>query len=611
MFTVQCSLIAVMVLTGCAQVGTTNKPLPAHNQTASTQVFLSQLSDGDGDEEDDSAAEAPSSESLEQRAQRVFGSSAPRGTLPENTLNQEILYKFLLSEIAGQRGNSQLAAQGYLDLAKSTRDPRLAKRATEAAFYAKMNSVALEAARLWYDIDKNNKQAQQALTNALVSSNRLQDAKPHLQQIIAGESNPAQALLQLNNLLSRHQDKAAVLTLVKEVTKAYPQLPEAHFAIAQAAVGAGKLDVAAAEIKEALKLKPDWEVAHLFNAQLIQQKDSPAKAQEYLRTTVEQYPKSKDLRLNYARLLVSNRQLAEAKVQYEKLLEELPNHADLVVTTGLISLQLNDFDAAERYLKRALDLNYKDPEAVKFYLGQTFEERKNIEQALKWYQSVADGEQYIPAQTRYAYLLAKQNKMSEARDYLKQVRVQNDEQKIQLTQAEAQILRDAKSYQESFDLLKRALDGRPDHPELLYDLAMVAERLQKIDILESSLRRLIQLKPDHAQAYNALGYTLADRNERLPEAKQYVEKALKLSPDDPFILDSMGWVYFRLGNYKEGLDYLERAFSQRPDPEIAAHLGEILWKNGRRNDAEKIWRESLKDHPDNEVLVDTVKRFLP
>ncbi|MSQ58795.1 MAG: tetratricopeptide repeat protein [Betaproteobacteria bacterium] len=599
------SVVYLLVFGGCAQSGTAVRPASNSVHLAFSDVLLSQLSD---------PAEDNASEGItpggDERAQGAAEEAVPRGSLPQRALDQEILYKFLLSEIAGQRGNAQLAAQGYYDLAKSTRDPRLAKRAAEAASHAKMNALALDAALLWYDTDKGNKQAQQALANAFVSANKLQEAKPHLQQLIAKESNPVQALLQLNNLLSRHQDKNAVLTLVRDVAKSYPKAPEAHFAVAQAAVGASKFDVASAEIKEALKLKPDWEAAHLFNAQLIQQSESPAKAQEYLRGVVEQYPKAKDLRLAYARALVNGKQLPAAKAQYEKLLEELPNHADLVVTTGLISLQLNDFPSAERYLKRALDLNYKDPEAIKFYLGQTFEEQKRTGEAMKWYQSVEGGEQYVSAHTRYAFFLAKQNKLSEARQHLKQVRAEDEEQRIQLTQAEAHILREAKSFQESYDLLKKALEGKPDHLYLLYDLAMVAERLQKIDVLESSLRRVIQLKPDHAQAYNALGYTLADRNERLPEAKQYVEKALKLSPGDAFILDSLGWVHYRMGNHKEGLEYLQQAFAQRQDPEIAAHLGEVLWKNGRQADAEKIWRDSLKEHPENDVLVDTVKRFL-
>jgi tetratricopeptide (TPR) repeat protein len=172
-------------------------------------------------------------------------------------------------------------------------------------------------------------------------------------------------------------------------------------------------------------------------------------------------------------------------------------------------------------------------------------------------------------------------------------------------------MREAKDYKESYEILKQALDAQPDHPELLYDAALAAEKLDRIDVAETNLRRLIVLKPDHAQAYNALGYTLADRTDRLAEARDYIEKALKLSPEDPFILDSMGWVEYRLGNYAQGLQYLQRAYQQRPDPEIAAHLGEVLWTKGKKSEAEKVWRDSLRDNPDSEELQKVIKKFMP
>jgi len=190
------------------------------------------------------------------------------------------------------------------------------------------------------------------------------------------------------------------------------------------------------------------------------------------------------------------------------------------------------------------------------------------------------------------------------------VKTTTDEQKALLIQAEAQLLREAKDYQASYEVLNKALETHPDQPDLLYDSAMAAEKLDRIDVVETNLRKLITLKPDHAQAYNALGYTLADRTDRYKEAKQYIEKALTLSPDDPFILDSMGWVLYRMGNAKEGLDFLQRAYTKRPDPEIAAHIGEVLWARGQKQDAEKVWRDASKGSPDNELLQATMKRFL-
>jgi tetratricopeptide (TPR) repeat protein len=180
---------------------------------------------------------------------------------------------------------------------------------------------------------------------------------------------------------------------------------------------------------------------------------------------------------------------------------------------------------------------------------------------------------------------------------------------VQLILAEAQLLRDAQAYKEAFDLLGKALERLPNYTDLLYDHAMLAEKVERLDVLEQNLRKVIQLKPDHAHAYNALGYTLADHNDRLGEAKNYIEKALKLSPDDPFIMDSMGWVEYRLGNLDEGISFLRKAFGVQPDPEIAAHLGEVLWAQGKRDEALKVWRESLKENPDNQLLNDTFKKF--
>ncbi|MDH5535737.1 MAG: tetratricopeptide repeat protein, partial [Betaproteobacteria bacterium] len=316
-------------------------------------------------------------------------------------------------------------------------------------------------------------------------------------------------------------------------------------------------------------------------------------------------------RLNYARLLVTEKKFPEARTQFELLLASHPQNADVTMAVALLAMQANDYDAAEAQLKRALELKYKDPDAVRLYLGQVSEERKRYDQALEWYSTVGRGEQYINAQSRYAGVLAKQGRLPDARQHLQQVSAKDNQQRVQLTQAEAQLLREASAYQDAFDVLGRALEKLPNAPDLLYDHAMAAEKVNRVDVLETNLRQLIKIRPDHAHAYNALGYTLADRNERLAEARELIETALKLSPDDPFILDSMGWVLFRLGQKQEAITYLKRAFGQRPDPEIAAHLGEVLWMYGERDEARKIWNDVLKEHPKNEVLRKTIDRFVP
>jgi tetratricopeptide (TPR) repeat protein len=598
-------LIGVLAVAGCAAqpvAGPIGFP-PAALTASAQDVGLpdaTRLAQQDDDEE-----------TLEQRARRVFANEPPPASnLPDTALDQELLFKFLLSEIAAQRGNAQLAAQGYLDMARTTRDPRLARRATEIATYARLQGIALESARLWYELDKGNPQARQSLVGLLLSGNKLGEARPHLQALINADGNPAQGFMQLHSLMSKHPDKQAVYNAIKDLAQGYQQMPEAHFAVAQAAYSAGKFEIAFAEVREAMKLRPDWELGALLQAQMLQQRESTRAATDYLHGFLEQYPRSREARANYARLLIGEKQVKEARAQYQLMLEEQPANADIVVTIGLLSLQLDDYEVAETNLKRGLELNYRDPDTLRFYIGQSYEERKRYRDAMHWYAQVTDGDQYVAAQARYAFLLGRQNTLAEAREYLQNVKVQSDEQRAMLIQAEAQLLREAKNYRESYDLLAGALERQPENPDLLYDSALAAEKLDKLEVVEVNLRKLIKLKPDHAQAYNALGYTLADRTDRYTEAKQYIEKALSLSPDDPFILDSMGWVYYRMGNTAEGLAYLERAYKVRPDPEIAAHLGEVLWTKGRQADAEKIWRAAQVEHPDNELLQETVKRYL-
>ena len=237
-------------------------------------------------------------------------------------------------------------------------------------------------------------------------------------------------------------------------------------------------------------------------------------------------------------------------------------------------------------------------------------QERGFSSSLRWYSSVNGGDQYVPARARYAGILAKQGKMDDARKYLQDAG-RNGAERVQFTQAEAQLLRDANDFRAAFDVLGQAVAKNPNSAELLYDQAMAAEKVDRMDVLESNLRKVIQMKPDYAHAYNALGYTFADRNTRLNEAYTLVEQALKLAPDDPFIMDSMGWVLFRMNQNDAAVTFLQRAFEIRPDAEIAAHLGEVLWAMGRQDEAKKVWATALKDNPANELLSATVKKFSP
>jgi len=536
--------------------------------------------------------------------------SAKPKVLPNQELSQAILFKLLLAEIALQRGQVNVAVQSLLEAARETKDPRIAQRATEVAWNARFIRVALETAGIWLAADPESLQARQVIATLLVNQARLAEAQPHLAQSLAADpQNVGANFLQLQTLLARHPDKAAVLQLTQDLAKPYPKLPEAHYSVAQAAWNAGQSELALAEIRAALALRPEWEQAALLQGQLLQ-RTSNADALAYYQGYLKRHPRAMDVRLDYARLLVTDQKYAAARSEFQALMKEFPDNPDVALAVGLLSLQLRDFDAAEAQLLRALETNYKDPDAVRFYLGQANEEHQRFNEALRWYGSIKGGEQYVPARSHYATILAKQGKLDEARKYL-QESGQNAQQRVQFIQAEAQLLREANDYRGAYDVLGQALEKNPKSPDLLYDHAMAAEKVDRIDVLESNLRQVIQIKPDHAHAYNALGYTLADRNTRLPEAYTLIEQALKIAPEDPFIMDSMGWVLYRMSQHDTALTFLRRAFELRPDAEIAAHLGEVLWAAGQPDEARKIWDGALKQNPANEVLLATVKKFSP
>ena len=528
--------------------------------------------------------------------------------LPNLDLTGDVLYEFLVAEIAGQRGNLALAAQAYANLARRTRDPRIAERATEMALGARMPEAAIESAKVWADASPTDPRALAAASSLLIRANRVDEAQGYLQKILAGHSSRGDGFLQLNGVLANSPDKAANLRIIQRLAEPYPALAQAHFAIAQAAANAGDDALALKEVREAVRLAPEWELGVLYEAALLQKTSASAAADrlaEYLKT----YPKSREVRLAHARTLVADRKYPAARGEFEKLLKEYPDNTDVVYAVAVLSMQLEDWPNAEANLKRLLDLNYRDRNAVRFYLGQVLEEQKRFPDALQWYGEVTRGEQFMPAQIRAAQVMSKQGDLDGARKFLQNVSAADNDQRVQLILAEAQLLRDANQPKEAFDIVGRGLDRLPNNPDLLYDYAMLAEKLDRVDLLESSLRKLISIKPDHAHAYNALGYSLADRNERLDEARQLIEQALKLAPEDSYIIDSLGWVLYRQGKPEEALKHLQRAYAGRQDPEIAAHLGEVLWVLGRRAEAQKVWDEALAKTPSNDVLSKTVQRF--
>lgn len=532
---------------------------------------------------------------------------APASMQPPGELTGQMLYEFLIAEIALQRGQMNVAAQAYADLAKRTRDPRIAQRATEVAIYARLPNAAVDAARVWHETSENSEESLRALTALLVGTNRLDEAQPYLEKTIAG-SKDGEAFLQLNQILASVPDKAAALKIVRRLAQAHPGVAQAHFAIAQAAANANDDALALTESRNALKIRPDWELPVLLESSVLQ-KTSNRDALARLKSFIDTNPKAREVRLAYARTLVADRQYEIARKEFQSLTDDYPDNTEVIYSVALLSMQLEDWPRAEANLKRLLTLDFADRNQVHLWLGQVSEEQKRYPDAIDWYKRIDRGEHLLNAQIRQSMATSKQGDLAAARAILREASPENNQQRVQLILAESQLLRDANQPKEALDLLEKSIERVPNNPDLIYDYAMVAEKLDLVEVMEKNLRRVIELKADHAHAYNALGYSLADRNMRLSEARELIEKAVKLAPNDYYIMDSLGWVLFREGKTEEALKVLQTAYEGRPDAEIGAHLGEVLWMLNRRSEAEKIWAESMKRAPENEVLQKTIKRL--
>lgn len=530
--------------------------------------------------------------------------------LPNVALSDDLFFEFLLGEIAGQRGNLGIATESYMDMANRTQDPRIASRALDIALFSGNVPDALEMARLLAKLDPDSPKAKQALSSLLVHSDNIDEARPNIEKLLSLQSgaNLERALLQLNNLFARQPDRLAVLSTVQRVTKPYLDHPEAHYAISVAAWRAGKTDLALEEAGKAESMRPGWELAALLKMQILEQSDKN-RVRPFVEDFLGKYPGSQEVRLGYAKFLVSEKKYTEARKEFVELKENFPENHEVAFAVGLLSLQLGDTDSAISEFKSLLHEGYKNPDLVRYYLGQSFEVKKDPREAEKWYETVEKGAQHLPAKVRIAFIVKKQKGIARARSYLHRVPAANGAEKIFLIEAEAQMLHGAKDYRGAFSVLDKGLTKFPNSPNLLYDQAMAAEKIGKIREVEKSLRKLIHIQPDFAQAYNALGYTLVEHTTRYKEALPLLEKALSLSPEDPFILDSMGWLQYKMGHKSSSLDYLKRAYSARRDPEIAAHLAEVLWTADRHEEARALLKSSLKENPGSEALLKGLKKF--
>ncbi|WP_373379175.1 tetratricopeptide repeat protein [Cupriavidus nantongensis] len=546
-----------------------------------------------------------------------------RPALPSLELTDDIVYMVLAAEISIQRGLVGPAYRTYLELARQTRDPRFAQRATEIAFNARIPQQALDAARLWKEISPASPAAGQVLSTLLVLNGRWDDARPLLQQQLAAvpASQRGDAILQLQQQLSRTSDPAGAATLLQDLTRNETKLPETQLALARAREVAGDEPGALAALDQALRLRPGYEAAALMSAELRAEKQ-PDEAVAVLKRFLEKSPESVNGHITLARLYLLKNDMPAARQEFETLRKVAPADPRVPLALGLTSLQAKNYGEAEQYLQEYLQLVEKQPSAnpdiAYQYLAQIAEERKDYAGAIRWLDRIEDIRLAPAATAKRAQLLARMGKLDDAQALFGEMLSdaedipdpgQRSQRVTAIRQAEVATLMETKAYDRARKVLNDRIAAEPDNADWIYELAMLDERQKRYASMETGLRRVIALQPQQKQGYNALGYSLADRNERLPEALKLLERASELGPDDPYIMDSLAWVKFRMGDLQPAAALLRNAYAKAPEAEIGAHLGEVLWQLGEHDEARKTWTEAVRIDPENETLIDTLRRY--
>lgn len=553
------------------------------------------------------------------QAQTAPAETAASTPIP-SALDAPLFYQLLLGEMSARGEQPEVGQALILDAARKTNDPALYQRAVDMAFQARDGEAALQAAQAWKRAFPQSREASRYALQILVALNKVEESGPALRGdlALAEAADRAALIAVLPRVYGRVTDKKLAATVVERSLADYLNQPAtaspAWTTVGRLRLAAGDTAGALEAARRAQSLDTAAEGPVLLALELMDPKLPDAE------TMVRRYLAGKplpEIRMAYARALLDAQRSTDALEQLARVTSERPELAEAWLIQGVLLAQDNQLQSGEAALKRFLDLSQSQrPEdrsrtqAQAFLaLAQIAEKRGDFAQAAAWLDRIENAQELLAAQSRRASLLARQGKLPEARALLKALPERTPADWRMKTMAEVQLLRDFKQYRPAYDLLTQAIARAPKDHELLYDQAMLAEKMGDLAGMERILRDVIALKPDYHHAYNALGYSLADRGVRLPEARQLIEKALAAAPGDPFITDSLAWVHFRMGNKAEALKLLETAYKTRPDPEIAAHLGEVLWSLGQRDRAQSIWREGLLLGADNETLQETLKRL--
>lgn len=552
---------------------------------------------------------------------QTFAPSEPDGTPPVQeadqstqlkpeeygSFSQETLFALLTAELAGQRNRFDIALGNYVQQANATGDPAVAERAFRIAEYLGAEQAALDSALIWAQNAPQNIDAQRAAAVQLARAGRYDESMTYMEQVLQRQGDTHFDFLALSAAETDPDTRAGLLQGFDRLLSKNPDNSQLLFGKAILLQQDGRAE----EALELLEERPGSakEVSPLLlRARLLQSLGRGEEALPLLQKGIRENPDDKRLRLTYARLLVEQDRLDDAKGEFSKLVQENPNDDDLRFSLALVCLEAEAWEEAIVYLEELVERR-SHVDAAHYNLGRAYEELEDSDSALQEYGMVGPSNDYLPAQQRQAELLFNQQRNEDASRRLAEAREAQPDYAIQLYLIEAEGLSNHDQIDSAWQVINQGLEQFPDDLNLLYTRAMLAEKRDDLAQLEHDLRYILEREPDHAMALNALGYTLADRTTRYQEAHDLIEKAHQLNPDDPAILDSLGWVNYRLGNLEEAERFLRLALKKFPDHEVAAHLGEVLWAQGKQREARSVWREALAETPDSPILRDTLSRL--
>lgn len=517
------------------------------------------------------------------------------------------VFDLLVAEFALRRQHFDLALNNYLYQARETRDPGVVAAAARLARFVNDDRAAMEAVDLWLALEPDNLDAHYLAAATLAKMRKPQQALPHMAKVLKAGGETNFAALAASALTLPNTEQQEFLAGLERLLASHPDDPSLKTAKALMLQYRNKEKEALELIRDVLEKDPTDLHALLIETRLLEQLSRPEEALERMRFAVQAHPDNKRLRLQLAQSL-TRADLEEARAHYAILAQQYPEDPDILLGLALINRELGDTQAARQQLEQLRQLATHQSRAH-YFLGRIAEEEQRWNDALAHYRQVGPSEEFSSAVKRLAIIAEQEKGLDEARRELADVREQYPEHEVQLTLIESDLLFEHRAYRAGHDLLTRALEAYPQEPNLLYARSLFSERLRNVALLERDLRTILEADPDNATALNALGYSLAILTDRLEEARALVEKALEIRPQDPSIQDSYGWIAYRQGNLEMAHTWLERAFKQAKDHEIAAHLGEVLWKLGERERAREVWIDGLQHEPDSPIISETLQRL--